>query len=58
MITIEYLAEQKTKYQDKVNYFRNIEFDRLATDFQGVVDLIGKMEEYIKENASVNTETN
>ena len=48
-MTLEYLAEQKSKYQDKTIYFKNMSFDNLATDFQGVVDLIGKMEEYIKE---------
>jgi hypothetical protein len=31
------------------DYFKSIEFDILATEFQGVVDLIGKMEEHIKE---------
>ena len=50
MITLEYLAEQKVKYQDKVDYFKNIEFDGLATTFKGVVDLIGEMEAYMKEN--------
>jgi hypothetical protein len=49
-MTLEYLAEQKTKYQSRANYFKNIDFDRLATDFQGVVDLIDEMENYIKEN--------
>lgn len=58
MITLEYLTEQKLKYQDKADYFKKIGFDNLATDFQGVVDLIGEMEEYIKENTSVKTEIN
>lgn len=48
-MTLEYLAEQKTKCQDKTDYFKKIGFDNLATDFQGVVDLIGEMEDYIKE---------
>ena len=48
-MTIEYLSEQKTKYQQKSEYFKNIGFEHLATDFQDVVDLIGKMENYIKE---------
>ena len=48
-MTLEYLNEQKTKYQQKSEYFKNIEFDILAADFQGVVDLIGEMENYIKE---------
>ena len=46
---LEILNEQKTKYQQKSEYFKNIGFDVLATDFQGVVDLIGEMENYIKE---------
>ncbi len=48
-MTLEYLTEQKTKYQEKVEYFQNINFNRLATDFQGIVDLIVEMEEYVKE---------
>ena len=48
-MTLEHLAEQKIKYQDKANYFKNMSFDNLATDFQDIVNLIGKMEEYIKE---------
>lgn len=48
-MTLEYLTEQKEKYQNKANYFKNLEFDIIATDFQNVVALIGKMEEYIKE---------
>ena len=48
-MTLEYLIEQKAKYQDKANYFKGMEFNNLATDFQGVVDLIGEMENYMKE---------
>jgi hypothetical protein len=48
-MTLEYLAEQKEKYQKKAEYFSSISFDNLAKDFQGVVDLIDKMEEYMKE---------
>jgi hypothetical protein len=48
-MTLEYLAEQKLKYQDKADYFTSIGFDNLAAEFQGVVDLIGKMEDCIKE---------
>lgn len=44
-----YLNEQKTKFQQKSEYFNNIGFDNLSIDFQGVVDLIGEMENYIKE---------
>ena len=48
MIT-EYLEEKKTYYEGKYNYFNNIGFEHLATDFKGVADLIGEMENYIKE---------
>ena len=49
MITLEYLIEQKSKYQAKVDYFKGIGFDNLTAEFQGVVSLIGEMEDYIKE---------
>ena len=48
-MTPEYLNEQKLKYQQKRDYFDKFEFNILAADFQGVVNLIEKMEEYIKE---------
>jgi hypothetical protein len=50
MITLEYLAEQKAKYQSKVDYFSKIDYDHLTADFKGVIDLIGEMEDYMKEN--------
>jgi hypothetical protein len=46
-MTLEYLNEQKVKYQQKVEYFTKIGFDILAADFQGVVELISEMENYI-----------
>ena len=46
-MTIGYLNEQKIKYQKKTDYFKNIGFDNLAADFQGIADLIGEMENYI-----------
>ena len=48
-MTLEYLAAQKAKYQDKANYFKSIEFDGMAGEFKAIVDLIVKMEDYIKE---------
>ena len=48
-MTLEYLNEQKMKHQQKTEYFKNIGFDNLAADFQGVVDLIVEMGNYIKE---------
>ena len=48
-MTLDYLNEQKIKYQQKRDYFQRLEFNNLASDFQGVVDLIGEMENYIKE---------
>lgn len=50
MMTLEYLTEQKIKYQNKAEYFNNICFEHLASDFQSVVDLISEMEEFLKEN--------
>ena len=49
-MTLEYLNEQKEKYQQKQSYFKNIGFDTLAADFQSAVNLIGEMENHIKEN--------
>lgn len=49
VMTLEYLDEQKLKYQSKADYFKNVGFDNLAAEFQGVVDLISKMEDCIKE---------
>ena len=49
MITKEYLAEQKAKYQDRADYFKKISFDVLEEDFQGVVKLIEEMEDHLKE---------
>lgn len=48
-MTIESLNERKIEYQKKIEYFQKIGFDNLAADFQGVVDLIGEIENYIKE---------
>jgi hypothetical protein len=48
-MTLKYLVEKKTQYENKYDYFQKLEFNNLATDFKGVVDLIGEMENYIKE---------
>ena len=48
-MTLEYLAEKKVQYENKCDYFQKLEFNNLTTDFKGVVDLIGEMENYIKE---------
>lgn len=48
-MTLEYLEKQKEKYQDKSTYYSVINFEGLANSFQGVVDLINEMEEYIKK---------
>ena len=49
MMILEYLKEQKEKYQQKVGYFNKLGFDTLSSDFQDIVNLIGEMENYIKE---------
>jgi hypothetical protein len=46
IMTLEYLKEQKEKYQVKADYFKNINFDNLSADFAAVVDLI---EDFIEE---------
>lgn len=53
-MTLEYLSEQKEKYQQRQVYFKNIGFDTLAAEFQGIVDLIGEMENYIMVNTKQN----
>ena len=53
-MTLEYLNEQKMKFQQKRDYFNRIDFNNLAADFQGIVDLIGEMENYIKEKENGN----
>ncbi len=50
MMTLEYLNEQKLKYQQKQEYFNKLTFDRLSNDFKEVIDLISEMEKYIKEH--------
>ena len=48
-MTLEYLKEQKEKYQKKAEYFEVMDFTNLANDFKSMIDLIDKMENYIKE---------
>jgi hypothetical protein len=48
-MTKEYLTEQKTKYQERRDYYKNLGFDVLTSEFQGMVDLIEEMERNINE---------
>lgn len=48
-MTLEHLKEQKEKYQKKAEYFEAMDFTNLANDFKSMIDLIDKMENYIKE---------
>ncbi len=48
-MTKEYLTEQKTKYQERADYFKQLGFDVLASEFQGVVKFIEEMADYLKE---------
>lgn len=48
-MTLEYLQEQKERYQKKADYFSAIDFSNLANDFQNMIGLINEMENYIKE---------
>ena len=57
-MTLEYLAEQKEKYQKKAEYFLSISFDNLANDFQKVIDLITEMENCIKDEGEDNNGEN
>ena len=52
-MTLEYLEQQKEKYEKKVQYYSALSFDVLADSFQGVVDLIGEMEDYIKSKQRI-----
>ena len=49
-MTLEYLAEKKAYYEGKCTYFKNIEFDTLAADYQGMVDLVTEMENNLKQS--------
>lgn len=48
-MTLQELAQLKSFYQERSEYFKNLSFDHLASDFQGVVNLIDKMENYIRQ---------
>lgn len=52
MITLEHLQDQREKYEKKAKYFKNIDFEILSTDYQGVVDLIEQIEQFIKKKHS------
>ena len=47
MITKEYLAEQKSKYQDRADYYKKLGFDILESEFNGIVQLIEETEDYL-----------
>lgn len=51
-MTLEYLNEQKEKYEKRQEHFKKLGFDILASDFQSVVSLIKEMENHIKESAN------
>ena len=48
-MTLEFLNEQKQKYQQRAEYFKKMEFDILAADFQSVVVLISEMEKFLNK---------
>ena len=52
MMTKEYLADQKTKYQERLDCFKKLGFDVLVSDFQGMIDLIEEMEKHVEENTN------
>ena len=47
-MNLKYLAELKINYQKKVEYYKNLSFDNLVSDFQDVVNLIHEIEEFVK----------
>jgi hypothetical protein len=51
-MTKEYLTEQKTKYQERRDYYKNLGFDVLESEFQGMVDLIEEMEKIEEESTA------
>jgi hypothetical protein len=50
MITLDHLAEQKTKYQELVEYYKKLGFDVLESKFTDVVKLIEEIEKYVGDN--------
>ena len=55
MITIERLQEEKLKYQQKQDYFKNLGFDNLVNDFQSIIDLINEMESQCRNHTTYRT---
>lgn len=51
-MTLEYLKEQKEKYEKRQEHFKKLGFDIIASDFQSMVSLIKEMESHIKENVN------
>ena len=58
MLTLEYIAEQKTKYQESAEYYQKLGFDRLASDYKNMVVVLNSMEDYLKENLQTTTGEN
>lgn len=50
MLTLEYIAEQKAKYQELVEYYKKLGFNVLEAKFTDVIDLIEDMEKYVEEH--------
>ena len=51
-MTKEYLEEQKAKYQERRDYYKKLGFDVIASDFQGVIDLINEMEKRVEDSTN------
>lgn len=47
MITLEYIAEQRIKYQGLVEYYQNLGFERLASEFKNMIDFLNAAEELL-----------
>ena len=57
-MTLEHLAEQKTKYQERADYYKELGFDVLEAEFNGIVQLIEEMADYLKEHEHGEDRTN
>ena len=53
-MTIEYLEELKKKYSAKQAYFKSIEFEHLAADFEDFLTVIDWLIANLPENSSNN----
>ncbi len=51
-MTVEHLETLKTKYTAKRDYFKKLDFNNLASDFDEMVKAVEQMIEYVKGTAN------